>query len=183
MTYILLADGFEEVEALCPLDLLIRAGVEVKTLSVKNELAVTGAHGIKVFADMLLSDIKDGVLPEMVVLPGGMPGANNLFASDAVKNMVLEAFSRGAFVTAICAAPFILGRLGLLKGKEAICYPGFEDALESAKISDKKVVRDGNVITAAGMGVATEFGYELICALKGKETADLVMTRILKEGV
>lgn len=179
MTYILLADGFEEIEALCPLDLLLRAGIEAKTVSIGKSRLVTGTHGIRTEADMLMSEIPSDVLPEMIVLPGGMPGASNLDNSDAVKNMVKEAYLRGAYVAAICAAPFILGKMGILKGKKAICYPGFEDALEGAEISQDKVVRDKNVITAAGMGVAIEFGYELILALKGKETADTVMKRIL----
>lgn len=178
MVYMMLADGFEEAEAICPLDILLRAGIDIKTVSIGSSLTVTGTHGIEIKADMLIRDIT-GERPEMIILPGGMPGASNLEKCDILKNMLLEANSRNAYIGAICAAPFILGEMGLLYGKEAICYPGFEDSLKGASISDKKVVRDGNIITAAGMGVAIEFGYELAMALAGKETAELVMTRIL----
>lgn len=179
MVYMMLADGFEEAEAICPLDVLIRAGADVKTVSVGDRLTVTGTHGIEIKADMLLRDIPDE-RPEMIVLPGGMPGASNLNSCDPLKNMLLDLNAHGGFIGAICAAPFILGEMDLLVGKEAICYPGFEKSLRGAKISGKQVVRDQNIITAAGMGVAIEFGYELAYALKGKEAADLVMTRILK---
>ncbi len=179
MVYMMLADGFEEAEAICPLDILMRAGADIKTVSISDSLYVRGTHQIEIKADMRLCDISNEK-PEMIILPGGMPGASNLNKCDILKNMLLEANSRGAYIGAICAAPFILGEMGLLNGKEAICYPGFEGSLKGAKLSNKKVVRDQNIITAAGMGVAIEFGYELASALKGKETADLVMTRIMR---
>lgn len=170
MVYLFLANGFEEIEALCPLDLLRRAGVEVTTVGVGGEM-IRGSHGIQVLADMPDTMFADSD-PEMVILPGGMPGSKNLDESRIVDAAVKTAARKGAYLAAICAAPFVLGKRGLLAGKEAICYPGFEDQLTGARISDKKVVRDGKFITAAGMGVALEFGLALVKALKGEEVAE-----------
>ena len=170
MVYILLADGFEEIEALCPLDLLRRAGVETKTVSITEKRAVTGSHGITVTADLTaensLSDI------EMLVLPGGMPGSTNLDGSKFCDGLVRNAAKSGAYLAAICAAPLVLGRRGLLVGKEAVCFPGFENELVGAHLSDKRVVRDGKIITAIGMGAALEFGLALVEIFCGKETAE-----------
>ncbi len=170
MIYFFLADGFEEVEAICPLDILRRAGLEVKTVGI-GKREIVGAHGITITADLLDIEYNDAA-PELVFLPGGMPGTLNLLASDVVKKAVLTANKNGAYIAAICAAPMILGELGLLRGKEAICYPGFEDKLTGAVISDKKVVADGRILTAAGMGVALEFGLLIVSALKGEEKAN-----------
>ncbi len=169
-----LADGFELVEAMCPVDLLRRAGAEVITVSLNKTKAVTSAQEVVVVADALLSDL-DSTLPDMVFLPGGMPGATNLRQNATVCKVTQDVFARGGFVAAICAAPFILGELGLLQGKEATCYPGFEDRLLGAILSDRKVVRDGNVITAAGMGVALPFAAELVAALFGKGKAEALL--------
>ena len=169
MVYMFLAQGFEEVEALCPLDLLRRAGVEIKTVGVGSDV-ICGAHGIRVFADMKDSEFSDKA-PEAVILPGGMPGTLNLDASATVHRAIDDALKSGAHIAAICAAPSILGKLGLLNGKEAICYPGFEEKLLGAKISKKRVVTDGNVTTAAGMGVALDFGLELVKILCSDEKA------------
>ncbi len=170
MVYILLADGFEEIEALCPLDLLRRAGVETKTVSITEKRTVTGSHGITVTADLTaensLSDI------EMLVLPGGMPGSTNLDGSKFCDGLVRNAAKSGAYLAAICAAPLVLGRRGLLAGKEAVCFPGFENELVGAHLSDKRVVRDGKIITAIGMGAALEFGLALVEIFCGKETAE-----------
>ena len=169
MVYLFLANGFEEIEALCPLDLLRRAGVEVTTVGVGGEM-IRGSHGIQVLADMPDTMFADSD-PEMVILPGGMPGSKNLDESRIVDAAVKTAARKGAYLAAICAAPFVLGKRGLLAGKEAICYPGFEDQLTGAHISEKKVVRDGNFITAAGMGVAVDFGLTLVEVLKDAQTA------------
>ncbi|MBQ7125171.1 MAG: DJ-1/PfpI family protein [Clostridia bacterium] len=177
MIYEFLADGFEEVEALTPLDMLIRSGAEIKTVSITSSKEVVGAHGITVKADLTIDEVKEK--PKLVILPGGIPGALNLRESKVVCNTVKDTYENGGFVAAICAAPFILGELGLLDGREAICYPGFEDRLYGAKISEKKVVSDGRIITAAGMGVAQEFGAELIAALFGEEKAKSVLRAIL----
>lgn len=170
MIYMFLANGFEEIEALCPLDLLRRAGIEVTTVGIGGDM-IRGAHGITVQADIPEGMFADAA-PEMVILPGGMPGSKNLDENRTVNTVLKVAAKRGAYIAAICAAPMVLGHRGLLEGKEAICYPGFEKELTGAKISDKKVVRDGNIITATGMGVALEFGLKLVEVLKGKEVAD-----------
>lgn len=179
MFLMFLAEGFEETEAITPLDMLRRAGADIKTVSITKNREVTGSHGITVTADCTLQTVPNEPV-EMVILPGGMPGAKNLYACEEVKNVVVNTYNAGGFVAAICAAPFILGQLGLLNGKKATCYPGFEEQLTGAKITGRGAVRDGNIITAAGMGVAAEFGYELIKAVKGKQEADKVVNSILK---
>ena len=177
MIYEFLADGFEEVEALTPLDMLLRAEKEIKTVSIKPSKQVTGAHGITVTADMTLGEID--TLPELVILPGGMPGAKNLRGCAEVCKVVTDTYKNGGFVSAICAAPFILGELGLLDGKKATCYPGFEKSLIGAKVTGEKVVRDGKIITAAGMGAALPFAKELVSALCGESKADEIMRSII----
>lgn len=178
MTYLFLANGFEEMEALVPYDCLLRAGVDVKTVSVSGDPNVRGTHGVVVRADMTVDQIKKG-MPDCVILPGGMPGAQNLFDSPVVRSVVSEAAAAGAVVGAICAAPFVLGRLGLLNGKKATCFPGFEGELEGAVYTGERVVRDGNIITGRGAGVAPLFAKALIEALCGKETADRVFEQMM----
>lgn len=180
MVYLFLANGFEEIEALLPLDLLRRGGVEVTTLAVGGSDFAVGSHGVRVGADLPEELFRDGA-PEAVILPGGMPGAKNLDASKTVSAALRACEKNGGLLCAICAAPFVLGRRGYLAGKEAICYPGFEGELAGATLSQKRVVRDGNVITAAGMGVAMEFGLEILAALRGKETAEKVKKAILAD--
>ena len=173
MTYLFLADGFEEIEALCPLDLLRRAGVEVATVGVGSK-SIRGAHGIVVSADISTAEaekmLKKGA-PEAIILPGGMPGTLNLKKDKVVNEFIDSAYENGSIIGAICAAPSILGEKRILSGREAICFPGFEDSLIGAKLSEKFVVRDGNVITAKGMGVALQFGLELVSALVSPEKA------------
>lgn len=170
MFYIFLADGFEEIEALCPYDLLLRAGVEVKTVSINETTEVTGAHNIKIYADITVGSPEFQLTSlEGVMLPGGMPGASNLSKSKYVISALNEASKKEALICAICAAPFVLGENGILKGKNATCFPGFEDKLTGAQILEDKVVKDGNIITAKGMGCAFDFGIEIISALRGKE--------------
>ncbi len=177
MVVVLLADGFEEIEALCPVDVLRRAGCEVQTAAVGEDRVVCGSHAIPVTADTLTAHI-DPELPEAIVLPGGMPGTKNLEASADVQRLIDAAVSRGAVIGAICAAPSILGRKGLLKGKSATCYPGFEGALQGARVTGKAVVRDGNIITARGAGVAVEFALELAGALRSPAVAKTVRESI-----
>ena len=174
MIYMFLAEGFEEVEALAPLDLIRRAGLEIKTVGVGSK-TVVGSHGIPVVADITENEFSDNA-PDMVILPGGMPGTKNLDASAIVHKAIADAVKNDAYVCAICAAPMILGKLGLLRGKNAVCYPGFEEYLEGAILPDKKVVRDGKVITAKGMGAAIEFGLAIVSALKDEKTADDLAT-------
>ena len=123
MTYIFLAEGFEEIEALTPLDLLRRAGVDVKTVGIGGK-RVVGSHGIAVEADIDENEVSGPL--DMIILPGGMPGTKNLMASETVMTAIHHAVQENAFIAAICAAPMILGKLGMLKGAEAVCYPGFE---------------------------------------------------------
>ena len=176
MIYMFLANGFEEVEALCPLDVLHRAGLDVRTVGVGGEV-VTGSHGIKVYADMTdTAFVGDDI--DMVILPGGMPGSLNLDASPVVDKALSVAKDKDAYLCAICAAPLVLGRRGLLSGKRATCYPGFEDELQGAVEVGGKVVTDGKVITATGMGVALDFGLALVTALKGQDEADRIRTSI-----
>ncbi len=170
MIYMFLAEGFEEVEALAPLDLIRRAGLEIKTVGVGSKVVV-GSHGIPVTADITESEFLDNA-PDMVILPGGMPGTKNLDANKTVHKAIADAVKNDAYVCAICAAPMILGKLGLLRGKSAVCYPGFEEYLDGATIPDKKVVLDGKVITAKGMGAAVEFGLAIVAELRDEKTAD-----------
>lgn len=170
MIYLFLAEGFEEIEALAPLDLMRRAGLSVTTVGVGGEW-ITGAHGIPVKADIRDVEYADDA-PEMVFLPGGMPGTLNLAASPVVLGAIETAHQTGAILAAICAAPSILGDLGLLRDKEATCYPGFEDRLTGATLSERRVVWDGNVITATGMGVAVEMGLALVERFCGAEKAE-----------
>ena len=178
MIYMFLADGFEEVEALCPLDLLRRAGLEVTTVAVGGKETVTGSHGIVVHADIPDVMYRDSA-PDMIILPGGMPGSTHLDESRVVDSALKVASKKGAYLCAICAAPLVLGKRGYLEGKRAICYPGFEEYLKGATVSyTESVVRDGNIITAKGMGVALDFGLELVRVMKDGETADRIKASI-----
>ena len=179
MIYLFLANGFEEIEALAPLDLLRRAGLAVTTVGIGSD-TVCGAHGVTVHADMPDGMFADPA-PDMLILPGGMPGAKHLDESRTVDSARRAAARRGALIAAICAAPMVLGHRGLLEGKEATCFPGFEQELTGARISSKRVVRDGNIITAAGMGVAVEFGLALVSALKGEGAAESLRRAILAD--
>ena len=179
MIYFFLAEGFEEIEALCPIDLLRRAGLEVNTVGVGSK-EICGSHGIKVAADMLDTEYNDKA-PELIFLPGGMPGTLNLQASDTVQRAIKEALLCNAYIAAICAAPMILGELGILNGKEAICYPGFEDKLIGAKISDKKCVKDGKILTAKGMGAALDFGLMIVEVFCGKECAESLRSAVIAD--
>lgn len=176
MVYVFLADGFEIIEALAPVDMLKRAGIEVKTVGVTGEL-VTSSCGIAVKSDMLIDDF-DFYGVEAIVLPGGLNGTLNLENCEAVQSAITNAVNTNTYICAICAAPSILGHRGLLNEKEAICFPGFEDALDGATLSEKYVVIDGNFITAKGAGVCIEFGLEIVKALKDEETAEKIRKTI-----
>ena len=180
MIYMFLANGFEEIEALGPLDLLRRAGLEVTTVAIGGGDFVVGAHGIAVQADIPDTMYRDSA-PDMVILPGGMPGTNNLDNSRVVDAALRSASSKGAYIAAICAAPMVLGKRGYLAGKRAICFPGFEEHLAGAEIASERVVRDRKIITAAGMGVALEFGLALAAALKGQDAADALRRAVLAD--
>ena len=181
MIYLFLANGFEEIEALCPLDLLRRAGLQVTTVGVGGDL-IKGSHGIAVQADMPDTMYRDSK-PEMIILPGGMPGAKNLDESRIVDSALRAAASSDGYLAAICAAPMVLGKRGYLEGKKAICFPGFEEYLKGAEIAPNgvRVVTDGKVITAAGMGVALEFGLSLVRVLKGNDAAEELRRAVLAD--
>ena len=179
MIAILLADGFEEIEALAPLDLLRRAGVDVRTVAIGSKIAV-GSHGISVVCDLLCDEVNLAEVT-MAIFPGGMPGSLNLDASPFTNKIIDAVLKNGGKLAAICAAPLVLGRRGLLDGKHAICYPGFESELVGAKISDKSVVTDGNITTAKGMGVALEFAKELVRIVCGDEVSNRIASSIMEK--
>ena len=195
MVYVFLAEGFEEVEALTAVDVLRRAGVEVKSVLVPagdcGGRVVIGAHGISVNADIYF-DEADFDACEMIVLPGGMPGTLNLakhaglaeqirhFAEGAVENEAGASGGAGTkYLAAICAAPMIPGEMGLFDGKMATIYPGMEEHLKGALLMKNRVVVDGNIVTSKGPGTAMEFAVELAAILKGKETAESLMEDLL----
>lgn len=178
MVYLFLANGFEEIEALCPLDLLRRAGVAVTTVGVGGGELITGAHGIAVQPDIPDTMFRDAK-PEMVILPGGMPGARHLDESATVAQALKAAERSGGYLAAICAAPMVLGHQGYLRGKTAVCFPGFEGELTGAAAGDTRVAADGRVITAVGMGAALEFGLALVEHLCGREKAAALKRSVL----
>ncbi len=163
MIYLFLANGFEEVEALVQVDMLRRCDLEVKTVGIQGRM-VKGAHGITVIADILPEEI-DYSNMEAVILPGGMPGTLNLEQNEDVKRAIKYCDDKKKIIGAICAAPSILGHMGLLKDKKATCFPGFEDELLGATIVDAPVVQDENIITSKGAGTAFQFAFALAMAL------------------
>ncbi|MBQ8688029.1 MAG: DJ-1/PfpI family protein [Ruminococcus sp.] len=178
MIYVFLADGFEEVEAIAPIDLLRRAGKKVITVGVTGKV-VMGAHNIPVTADITQEELIAFDGTEMIVLPGGMPGTLNEEASPVVQAAIDYCAEKGIPMGAICAAPSVLGHKGLLDGKRAVCYTGFEQELSGAEIASEGVVTDGNITTARGAGVAVDFGLELIAVLCGKDVSAQIRSAIL----
>ncbi len=170
MIYVFLANGFEETEAIAPIDILRRCGKEVITVGVGGG-EITGSHGITVIPDITESDVILSDLLEMIVLPGGMPGTLNLEKSSAVQAAISYCTENGRYIGAICAAPSVLGKLGLLEGKKATCFPGFEEFLLGAEYTGDLVNKDGKIITAKGAGAAIEFGLALGAALCGEAKA------------
>ena len=173
MVYLFLADGFEEIEALTPIDMLRRAKIDVTSVSINETRKVIGAHSIEVFADKTIAEVTTENI-DAVILPGGLPGADNLRLNDTVQKFIDIAVREEKLVCAICAAPRILGEKGLLVGKKAICYPGFEQYLTGATVVDCGCVRDGNIITSKGMGKAFDFSCAIIEALSDKQTAEKI---------
>ena len=178
MIAILLADGFEEIEALTPLDILRRAGLDVKTVTVGSKIAV-GSHKIPVVCDLFAKEVNPDEV-SLLILPGGMPGTVNLDASALTDALISAVTENGGRIAAICAAPMVLGRRGLLEGKEAVCYPGFENELKGATISESSVVTDGKITTAKGMGVALEFSLELVRLIVGEEKANDISSSLMR---
>lgn len=176
MVYVFLADGFEIIEALSPVDMLRRAKIETKLVGVTGEI-VTSSCSVAVKTDMSVDEF-DFYDVEAVVLPGGMPGTLNLENNSSVQQIIANASNTNAYICAICAAPSILGHKGYLNEKEATCFPGFENALEGATLSDKYVVCDGKFITARGAGVSVDFGLEIVKQLRSKELSDEIRSQI-----
>ena len=171
--YVFLADGFEEIEGLTVVDLLRRAGIDVKTIGIGREEYVTGSHGISVKTDARIADL-DFKEAEALVLPGGMPGTKHLGECEELRKILLEADAAKTRIGAICAAPSVLGELGLLKGRHAVCYPGFEEKLKGATVGMEPVVVDGHITTSRGMGKAIDFGLALIAQISGESEAQRV---------
>ena len=176
---IFLADGFEEVEALTPVDLLRRAGIEVVTVSMNETPEVTGRSQITVVADALWADAQADTA-DMLVLPGGQPGVKNLGAHEGLTSLLKKYADEGKLLAAICAAPTIFGALGIVNGKCATCYPGLEDKLTGAAVvTDQRVVTDGNITTSRGAGTSIPFALRLIEILKGRDEAEKVAAGIV----
>lgn len=178
MVYMLLGTGFEETEAITPLDLLRRAGVQVLTVGV-NGKTVYGGHNIGIEADVTLAEM-DLTDLEMIILPGGLGGVASVRASEAAMNALQFAWNNGKFVAAICAGPTVLADLGITSGKKVTCYPGCEGGMGDAIMqANAPCVRDGNLITGTSAGCAIPFGLALIAALKGQQAADTVAEQIV----
>lgn len=176
---IILADGFEEVEALTVVDLLRRADIKIEMISISDALTVRGRSHIEVVADRMWKDA-DISSADMIVLPGGMPGVTYLGEHEGLAKTLKKFASEGKRLAAICAAPSVLGALHLLEGKKAVCYPGMEDRLLGAEIvQDKKVVTDGNITTSRGVGTAIPFALHLISLLEGESAAEQVRQGIV----
>ena len=164
---VFLANGFEEMEATGTVDILRRGGIDTKTVSITDDRKVIGAHNMEYTA------------ADALILPGGMPGASNLNNSEPVKEVLLQQYREGRIVAAICAAPMVLGGLGLLKGRKATCYPGFEPKLIGATVTGEAVEVDGNVVTGRGPGLVFNFGLALVSVLKGDAVAEEVAAGLL----
>jgi len=177
MTILLLAEGFEEIEAVTPLDMLRRAGIEVLTIGIGSG-KITGAHGISLEADMTIDEYNS--VPENVIIPGGMPGASNISSNEKACELIKTVNKNKGLVAAICAAPaVVLAPLGILDGKKATCYPGYESHFNRTDFTEDRVVHDGNIITSRAAGTAAEFSLAIVEYIKGKEAADILKDRTL----
>lgn len=178
--YVFLADGFEEIEGLTVVDLLRRADIAVTTVSVMDGKKINGAHGIILYADSMFAE-NDYTDAALLVLPGGMPGTLNLKKHEGLCALLKNHCADGKMTAAICAAPTVLGGLGLLDGRKAVCYPGCEDGILGAEVLGEKVVTDGNITTSRGLGTAIEFALSLIAQLKDSKTAEKIKNSIIYE--
>ncbi len=175
---IFFAEGYEEIEALTVVDLCRRANIQIDMVSVTDSLQVTGAHGIAVTMDKMIFEVDFSSL-DMIVLPGGMPGTRNLEQVPLLMEQVKAFAETGKYIAAICAAPSVFGHLGLLSGKNACCYPGFEEELTGANVSFNRCESDGNIITSRGMGCAIDFSLKIIEKLKGEDVASQIGRQII----
>ncbi|MBP5195246.1 MAG: DJ-1/PfpI family protein [Lachnospiraceae bacterium] len=181
-TAVFFADGFEEIEALTPVDILRRGGVDVVTVSVMGDRLIHGSHDIDIYADICIEEL-DFDTVDMIVLPGGKLGHQNLEKCELLMDKVKEFDKAGKFVAAICAAPTILGRLGILKGRLATCYGGMEDALEGADLTKEPVAVSDHIITSRGMGTSVDFGLKLLEVLTDKTNADKIGASVMVPGM
>ena len=172
--YEFLADGFEEIEALAPIDILRRGGVEVKTVSIMGRKDVAAAHGVTVMADMLFEDGSNFGDADLLLLPGGMPGAKNLQEHESLAQLLLRHHNKGKRLGAICAAPMVLGLLGILNGRRATCYPGFEKFLEGAEYTADLVTVDGTITTGKGPAAAMPYSYQLLSYFREAEAVESI---------
>ena len=173
-----LAKGFEEIEAVSIIDVLRRAELEVIVISITGKMEVNGAHNIKIIADQLFEEIDFDAF-DMIVLPGGIPGAINLKNHNELQKQILNFYKSGKPLGAICAAPLVFGNLGILKDKTATCYPGFEEQLPGAKVSGKNVELSGKMVTGKGAGVAIEFALKIVEMFKGKKITDKLSKKMI----
>lgn len=183
MIYVFLATGFEDIEALAPVDIMRRAGLDVQTVSITGEQIVTSAHEVGITADLLLNEV-NWADAQMLVLPGGLPGSTNLDACKPLTQAIADHHKAGGAIAAICAAPLVFGHLGLLEGRRATCYPGVEPELKGAACTGAIVERDGNIITGKGPAAAFAFGYAIVdFLLGGGASAPLQQGMMYKELV
>ena len=173
-----LAEGFEEIEAITTTDILRRAEIETLIVSVSGRRTVTGSHKITVICDQVFDEI-DYNEYDIIILPGGMPGSKNLNSHSGLKKIIKQFYAEGKFIAAICAAPMVLGNLGLLKGKEVVCYPGFESYLPNSVISEDIVIQSDNIITAKGPGATIEFALKIIEVLKGEDISKKIRKSLM----
>ena len=173
MVYEFLATGFEEVEALAPVDILRRGGIEIKTVSITGDLVVESAHGVGIRADLLFGEA-DLASADLLMLPGGLPGATNLNDHEGLRRALTEHNARGRRIAAICAAPLVLGGLGLLEGRRATCYPGFEKYMAGATYTAELFTTDGNITTGRGPAAVLPYSYAILEQLAGADTAKAV---------
>jgi protein deglycase len=178
MVYVHFADGFEEIEAITTVDVLRRADIGVKMISVTNDKVVKGSHNISVVTDEIFENA-DYALASMIVLPGGLPGAHNLYKHKGLVKKIKEFKSQGKWLAAVCAAPYILGELGVLKNEIAVCYPGFEQHLKGAFLAYEPAVISGKTITGRGAGPSMNFALKIVEALKSKEEATDLALKML----
>ena len=176
--FLFLATGFEETEVVATTDVLLRGGLEAITVSITGNNLVEGTHGISIKSDKLFEevDFSEGI---MLVLPGGMPGASNLNAHKGLKDLILKYSAEEKYLAAICAAPLVFGELGILKGKKATCYPGYESHLKEAVLCEDCVMQDGKIITGKGPGFALDFGLKIVAELQSQTKSDEVAKGLL----